>query len=214
MKRKHIMRNKILYRVLLGAVLLLVLAACSDQPTLSPLSPDAVILSFGDSLTEGVGANKEQSYPAVLATLTGRRVINAGISGEESDAGLARLPELLATRQPDLVILGHGGNDFLRQRDTDQTQANLAQMIARAREQGSEVVLLGIPRPGLLVRTHSLYDELADELDVPLQANAIAEILADKTLKSDQIHPNAQGYRQLAEAIERLLRQAGALPPG
>ncbi|MBK5968792.1 MULTISPECIES: arylesterase [Thiorhodovibrio] len=208
------MRNKILYRVLLGAVLLLVLAACSDQPTLSPLSPDAVILSFGDSLTEGVGANKEQSYPAVLATLTGRRVINAGISGEESDAGLARLPELLATRQPDLVILGHGGNDFLRQRDTDQTQANLAQMIARAREQGSEVVLLGIPRPGLLVRTHSLYDELADELDVPLQANAIAEILADKTLKSDQIHPNAQGYRQLAEAIERLLRQAGALPPG
>ncbi|EIC23653.1 GDSL-type esterase/lipase family protein [Thiorhodovibrio frisius] len=179
------MRNKILYRSLLGAVLLLVLAACSDQPTLSPLSPDAVILSFGDSLTEGVGANKEQSYPAVLATLTGRRVINAGISGEESDAGLARLPQLLATWQPDLVILGHGGNDFLRQRDTDQTQANLTQMIALARKQGSEVVLLGIPRPGLLVRTHSLYDELADELDVPLQANAIAEILADKTLKSD-----------------------------
>ena len=87
-------------------------------------------------------------------------------------------------------------------------------MIALARKQGSEVVLLGIPRPGLLVRTHPLYDELANELDVPLQANAISEILADKTLKSDQIHPNAQGYRQLAEAIEHLLRQAGALPPG
>ena len=208
------MRNRILYRALLGAVLLLVLAACSDHPTLSPLSPDAVILAFGDSLTEGVGANQEQSYPAVLATLTGRRVINAGISGEESDAGLARFPELLATWQPDLVILGHGGNDFLRQRDTDQTKDNLAQMIALVREQGSEVVLLGIPRPGLLVRTHPLYDELAQEVGVPLQANAIAEILADKALKSDQIHPNAQGYRQLAEAIERLLRQAGALPPG
>lgn len=214
MKRKHIMRNKTLYRALLVAVLLLVLAACSDQPALSPLSPDAVILAFGDSLTEGVGANQEQSYPAVLATLTGRRVINAGLSGEESDAGLARLPDLLAAWQPDLVILGHGGNDFLRQRDTDQTQANLARMIALACEQGSEVVLLGIPRPGLLVRTHPLYDELADELDVPLQANAISEILADKALKSDQIHPNAQGYRQLAEAIERLLRQAGTLPPG
>lgn len=208
------MRNRIFYRALLSAFLLLVLAACSDQPTLSPLSPDAVILAFGDSLTEGVGAKKEQSYPAVLATLTGRRVVNAGISGEESDAGLERLPDLLATWQPDLVILGHGGNDFLRKRDTDQTKAHLNQMIALAREQGSEVVLLGIPRPGLLVRTHPLYDELARELKVPLQAKAIAEILADKTLKSDQIHPNAKGYRQLAEVIGRLLRQAGALSAG
>lgn len=205
------MRNTTIYRTLLIAVLLLALAACGDQPALNPLPPDAVILAFGDSLTEGVGAWEDQSYPAVLATLTGRRVINAGISGEESDAGLERLPELLATWQPDLVILGHGGNDFLRQRDTDQTKANLAWMIALTREQGSEVVLLGIPRPGLLVRTHPLYDALASELVVPLQADAIAEILSDKALKSDQIHPNAQGYRQLAEAIARLLQQAGAL---
>lgn len=205
------MRNTTIYRTLLIAVLLLALAACGDQPALNPLPPDAVILAFGDSLTEGVGAGEDQSYPAVLATLTGRRVINAGISGEESDAGLERLPELLATWQPDLVILGHGGNDFLRQRDTDQTKANLAWMIALTREQGSEVVLLGIPRPGLLVRTHPLYDALASELVVPLQADAIAEILSDKALKSDQIHPNAQGYRQLAEAIARLLQQAGAL---
>jgi lysophospholipase L1-like esterase len=205
------MRNLTPLRIWLLALTALFLVACGDQPALNPLPPDGVILAFGDSLTEGVGAGEAQSYPALLADLSGRRVINAGLSGEESDAGLARLPELLATWQPDLVILGHGGNDFLRQRDTAKTKANLAEMIAMARAQGSAVVLLGVPRPGLFLRPHPLYDELADSLAVPVQADAIARILADKTLKSDQIHPNAAGYRQLADAIHRLLRDSGAL---
>ena len=92
----------------------------------------------------------------MLTNLSGHRVINAGVSGEESDASLERLPALLSTWQPDLVILGHGGNDFLRQRDTAKTEANLADMIILAREKGSAVVVLGIPLPGLFLRAHPL----------------------------------------------------------
>ncbi|MBK1648076.1 arylesterase [Rhabdochromatium marinum] len=193
-------------------LLLLLLVACSEQAALSPLPSDGIILAFGDSLTEGVGAADGQGYPEVLARMSGHRVINAGLSGEESDAGLARLPDVLASAQPDLVILGHGGNDFLHQRDASQTKANLARMITLVREQGRAVVMLGIPRPGLFVRMHPLYEELAGEMQVPLLANAIPEILADKTLKSDPIHPNAQGYQRLAQAIQQLLQKTGALP--
>lgn len=198
----------------LGPILLLFLAACSDQPPLNPLPSDGVILAFGDSLTEGVGAAEGESYPAVLSEMIGYQVINAGISGEETDAGLARLPDLLATWEPDLVILGHGGNDFLRKRSTERAKANLARMIELAREQGASVVLLGIPRPGLLLHTHPLYEELASERTIPLEAHALADILADKHLKADRIHPNAQGYRRLAEAVQRLLQDTGALAPG
>jgi len=94
----------------------LCLTSCSDnKPTLSVLENDAVILAFGDSLTYGIGANsKTESYPAVLSRLTGLRVANEGISGEVSEDALERLPDVLQTLKPNLVILCHGGNDIIR----------------------------------------------------------------------------------------------------
>lgn len=190
---------------------LLGLAACSQGPALPPLAPDAVILAFGDSLTRGTGASAGQSYPAVLAALTGRTVVNEGVPGEESDAGLARLPGVLDAVEPDLVIIGHGGNDMLRKRDPDLTAENLRRMIALAREHGASVVLLGIVKPGLFLSTHPMYRKLAEDLEVPLEDGSLATILADPRLKSDAIHPNASGYRIMAEALREILEQSGAL---
>ena len=195
----------------LALALTLLLSACGADPQLPPLTGDAVVLAFGDSLTRGTGAKNDESYPALLAAATGLHVINAGIPGEESDAGLERLPELLAEAQPNLVILGHGGNDLLRKRDLNLTKANLRQMAELARASGASVVLLGVPKPGLFIGTHPLYRELAEELELPLEDEALADILADPGRKSDSIHPNAVGYAELATAIHNLLRQAGAL---
>jgi len=191
--------------------LLSVLLLAGGGPKLPPLPDDAIILAFGDSLTYGTGAGRGEDYPSVLATLTGHRVVNAGVPGEESTAGLARLPAVLESAQPQLVFLGHGGNDLLRHRDLAQTRDNLRRMVELVRARGASAVLLGVPKPGLFLSTHPLYRELAAELDVPLEDEALADILGDRELKSDEIHPNAAGYRRLAEALDQLLQDSGAL---
>jgi len=192
---------------------LLLLAACSPRPeTLSPLPPDGVILAFGDSLTAGTGASPSQAFPAHLEALSGRRVINSGRPGEVSAEGLARLPLLLDQHQPNLLILTHGGNDMLRRLDGARTRDNLAGMVEIARERGVEVLLVGVPAPAVLrLRSDGLYAEVAARFRVPLEDGALAHILAQEALKADPIHPNAQGYRYLAERIHELLVQAGAL---
>lgn len=197
---------------LLPFLLLALLAACDRGPELSPLNGDAVILAFGDSLTRGSGADEGESYPAVLERLSGRRVINAGIPGELSSEGRQRLPRVLERERPDLLILCHGGNDILRGHDADTAAANLADMVRMARERGIEVLLVGVPERSLMFHgTADFYYEVAEDTAVPLESEAIAHIIGEPSLKSDRIHPNAAGYRYLAEAIDRLLRAAGAL---
>jgi lysophospholipase L1-like esterase len=197
-------------RVLL--VLLLALAtACGGSPKLSRLAPDAVVLAFGDSLTVGTGAQPQESYPARLETLIGRKVVAAGVPGEVSAAGLARLADVLEESKPKLVILCHGGNDLLRKLDERQAADNLRAMVRLARAQGAQVLLVGVPRPGLMPSAAAFYGDIAKEFRLAYDESTLAKILADNELKSDLVHPNAKGYARLAEGIAALLRKSGAI---
>ncbi len=200
-------------KALFTALLFLWLTACSDSvPPLPALPADATILAFGDSLTYGSGAAHDQSYPSVLEELSGRTVINAGVPGEQSAAGLQRLPEMLDEFQPHLLVLCHGGNDMLRQKSMSAMQVNLERMIAASHERGIPVLLLGVPRPALFgLESAEPYSEVAAKFSVPLEGEIIPEVLSESKLKSDQIHPNAAGYRMMAEAVYQILRKAGAL---
>lgn len=197
---------------LLPLLLLVLVTACDRGPGLSPLDGDAVILAFGNSLTRGTGAGEDESWPAVLERLSGRRVINAGVPGELSAEGRKRLPRVLDRTDPDLLILCHGGNDILRGRDANTAAENLRAMVRMARERGIEVLLVGVPERSLVFHgTADFYYEVAEDAGVPLESEALAHVIGEPSLKSDPIHPNAAGYRYLAEAIEGLLREAGAL---
>jgi len=197
---------------LLGIVIIILLAGgCGDQPELAPLDADDVILAFGDSLTYGTGAREEESYPAVLAQLSGRQVINEGVPGEVTAEGLERLPVLLEEYQPRLVILCHGGNDFLRQVDPASMESNVRSMIRLAQERNIPVVLLGVPKPGLFLSSAEVYKTIAESTAVVFIEDLLPEVLADRALKSDTIHPNKEGYRIMAENIYRELQEAGAL---
>jgi lysophospholipase L1-like esterase len=168
-------------------------------------------LAFGDSLTRGIGAARGRSYPDELARLSGRRVVNRGVPGEISADGARRLPDVLQRVVPDLLVLCHGGNDMLRKLDPSVTEANLRSMIETARARGVPVVLLGVPRPGVLLQSPAFYQELAEAYGLPYQGSVLGDVLGDRTLKADLIHPNATGYRRLAQAIHTLLVEAGAL---
>ncbi len=196
-------------------VLLLVvalLAACGGGPKLEKLGPNDVVLAFGDSLTYGTGANPDtESYPAVLARAIGRKVVNAGVPGETSAQGLARLPGVLDEVQPKLLILCHGGNDFLQKLDEAKAARNIRAMIEMARARGIGVVLLATPKPGLPPSVPDFYGEIAKELKVPFEDGVIRSVALDNRLKSDFVHPNAQGYAKVAGALERLLRKSSAL---
>jgi len=199
------------HRVTGLAILLLAISCSNGSAKIPVLAPDATILCFGDSLTYGNGAAPGDPYPAVLAELTGRTVINGGVPGEVTAAGVARLPGLLDEHHPALVVLLHGGNDILQRRSASEMADNLRAMAETARSRGAAVVLLGVPQFGLLFRPPDLYADLARQLRLPYDGESLAEIERDPTLKSDPIHPNAAGYRKLAERIYALLHAAGAV---
>jgi len=188
------------------------LTGCSDIEKLQPLDADATILAFGDSLTYGTGASRDKSYPAILEQLTGHKIINAGVPGELSSRGLIRLPNLINQYQPDLIILCHGGNDILRKLDLAQTSANIQQMIDMAKQNNSQVILIGVPEFGLFLNTSPIYKALADQNRIPIEQNTLGDIIGDNALKSDHIHPNEKGYQVLAEKVALLLKQTGAIP--
>lgn len=200
-----------LFILLIPLFLLLLLSACGAGPKLPPLPADGVVLAFGDSLTFGTGAGPAESYPAVLEQLIGRKVVNRGIPGEISADGLARLPGELDSVHPALLILCHCANDMLRHMDRAQAADNLRAMVRLARERGIPVVLIAVPAPDLSLTPPEFYRQVAAEAGVPLEARILPRILAKGALKSDHIHPNAAGYRQMAEALAALLGKAGAL---
>jgi lysophospholipase L1-like esterase len=172
------------------------------------LSESSVVVAFGDSLTAGSGASTTESYPSVLADLIGCRVVNAGVPGEESSAALQRLPAVLQEERADLVILCEGGNDMLRRQEDGIIRRNLDAMVCMAQAVGADVILIGVPRPGLLLRVPSFYRQIADKNGIPCDSKTLARILSSPSLKSDYVHPNAAGYRRLAESVAALIRES------
>jgi len=137
--------------------------------------------------------------------------VGAGVPGEVSARGLDRLPAMLEEHRPKLVILCHGGNDFLRRLDRGQAADNLRAMIRLAKSRGADVLLIGTPEPGITVSPPGFYKEIAKEFAIPYEGAVIGKILRDSSLKADPIHPNAQGYALIATRIAELLKTSGAL---
>ena len=196
---------------LLAPLLFFALAGCGDSAKLARLPDNAVVLAFGDSLTFGTGATEAESYPAQLETLIGRRVVRAGVPGEVTAQALERLPAMLDEHAPRLLLLCIGGNDFLRRLGNAAAERNIRAMVQLAKSRGIDVFLIGTPEPALLPSPPAFYETVAKDLKVPYEGGVITEVLKDTSLKSDPIHPNARGYRVIAERVAVRLKKAGAI---
>ncbi len=193
-------------RQALTGLLGLGLAGCSRRPLGTPLSASERVLCVGDSLTRGRGAEPAMSYPSQLAARLGRDVVNAGVDGDTAQAVLARLPALLAEHRPGLVLLGAGGNDFLRRVPIAQTRQALTEALVLCRAR-SQVVLIAQPSASLInalaqsLEDHPLYAELAKSLELPCFEGAWSRVLSTPALRADPVHANAQGYAQFCDEL-------------
>jgi acyl-CoA thioesterase I len=174
-----------------------------------------LVIFLGDSLTAGLGLPEEQAYPAVLdrrldAEGTPVRVLNAGVSGDTTAGGLARLDWLLK-QKPDVLVVGLGANDGLRGLELADTEKNLRQIVRRAKASGARVLLLGmmIPPnygPDYTERFRDMYPQIAEDLDIPLVPFLLEGVggVADLN-QADGIHPTAKGQERVAANVEPYL---------
>ncbi len=196
-----------MYRMILQLVLVLLFPLfVGCQPDLEALPEDAVILAFGDDYTYGTGAGKEAGYPAVLERLIDRKVVNAGVPGETTTEGLERLPGVLAEVHPDLVILCHGGEDMRQGLKANKLIANLEAMIRLIKESDAEVLLIAVPPPAHFLQPATFYSMISREMEVPIEINALTNILSREELSTEESYPNARGYADLAKAISKRLK--------
>jgi acyl-CoA thioesterase-1 len=185
-------------RKILPLLIFGVLLACRrDVPNLD--SPGKTIVCLGDSITAGVGSGPGEAYPELLAARLGAEVLNAGESGDTAAQGLARLGDVLA-EDPWMVIVELGGNDILRQVPPEQTERSLRQILDRLLSARVVPILVEVDAP-FGAKYAEIYERLGDEYHVPVVEDAIGKILSDRALKSDTVHPNAEGQKVLAEAI-------------
>ncbi len=195
--------------ILIAIVLILILFSLSQKETnIQPLNPQDSILAFGDSLTYGYNAEPSEGYPTVLSHLTGYKIINEGVLGDTSVDGVKRLAPLLEDSNIKLIILCFGGNDLIQGLSKENLKNNLKSMIHMAKEKNIEVLLISVPNLNIFgLSAMELYEEVAEEESVPLLSGMLSNILSQPSLKSDQIHPNALGYKIMAEKIYEKLQQ-------
>jgi acyl-CoA thioesterase-1 len=198
-------------------LLSLFLLACGHTKQYKALPAGTTVLVLGDSISYGTGANAGEDYPSLLAKKTGWNIINAGIPGDTTELGLVRLPALLEKNSPKLVLVELGGNDFLDQLPRAQTTANLKKILAMIKIRQIPTILLAVPKPNLFgeaigkLSDDPMYEQLGKETDTAVIGEELSNVLEQNDLKSDQIHPNALGYQELAEALHDALKSQGFL---
>lgn len=207
------LRSRFLMLAGIGLSVTINVTGCGSEPQQDILPAGSTVVALGDSLTYGYGANPKTAYPTVLAELSKWNVVNAGVNGDTSADVLTRVNEI-TEQNPDLVLLGVGGNDVLQRIAPDTTRANIIATIDTLQSNNIDVVLIAEPylsTSALFGKAsdNPLYEDIAEAEDIPLYSDGWSTVLSNEALKSDKIHANAAGYRQFAEGLHDYLKDEG-----
>jgi len=163
------------------------------------------IICFGNSITFGYGVQTGEDFPSQLAKKLDIPVINAGKDGDTSSDALGRLEEDVLEKEPLLVIIEFGGNDFLKKIPLSITLENINKMVEKILAKKAMVALVDISTEMLLTDYYSRYKRLAKNKGLIFIPRLLKGIITNPQLKSDFIHPNAGGYKIIAERIYQII---------
>lgn len=174
-----------------------------EQPHIKNFPPKGThIIALGDSLTVGQGASSvEHGFISILEKRLEISIENRGVSGNTTRDALLRLKSDVLDKQPDIVMILLGGNDYLKRIPNEETFKNLRTIIEAVQAQGGVVLLIGI-RGGLL--TDHFADDFRDLAKATGSAyvpDVLNSIFGELTLMSDQVHPNDRGYEKIADKV-------------
>jgi lysophospholipase L1-like esterase len=199
--------KKLFYIILAGTVVLLgyriFFSTSAENDT---VSIGDTIICFGDSLTAGTGASKGKDYPSQLSKLISKPVINAGVPGDTTARALIRLDQDVLSRLPDMVLITLGGNDLKNGTSKDVAFENLKKIVESIQNQGARVIVGGLKFP---LRDRGFgkgYEELSDQTGAILIPNILEDVIGNRKLMSDPIHPNDAGYKVIAERFFEAMR--------
>jgi lysophospholipase L1-like esterase len=164
------------------------------------------IICFGDSLTFGTGATANMDYPSQLSRMISRPVINAGVPGDTTAKALKRLNQDVLSRSPRIVLITLGGNDLKNRISKETAYQNLKNIILAIQDQDALVIVGGIKIPIWGRGFGQMYEEICDETQALLIPNIFDGIIGDKSLMSDPIHPNNQGYALMAQKFYEAMK--------
>ena len=185
-------------RTFISILLALILAtACSSREPL--ILNGENIICFGDSLTFGTGAPPGKSYPAQLAEMIGRPVINSGIPGDTTGRALQRLERDVLSKSPRIVLITLGGNDLKNGVDKKVAFKNLREIVEAIQARDALVVIGGIKLLFWDRGYEEEYETLAEETGAFLIPNILGGLMGNEELMHDTIHPNATGYAIMAQ---------------
>jgi len=200
-KRKKAIHFLLIFLFISPLIAFGVLSGCSPKKIKNIDSTGTSIVCFGDSITFGYGVPSEESYPAALAKMVDIPVINEGVDGDTTPKAILRLEKAVLSRNPKLVIVELGGNDFLRKISEKETIKNVNEIIDRIQAKGAMVALADISSGMLLKKYRKIYREIAHKKGAIFIPNILSGIITNPSLKSDFLHPNHAGYKIVARRI-------------
>ncbi len=163
------------------------------------------IIAFGDSLVVGAGAKEGSDFVSLVSKKLGVPITNLGQSGDTTESALLRL-ERIEFRDPKVVIVLLGGNDYLRRVPQETTFENLSRIIEKIQEKGAIVLLLGVRGGVVRDSFEEQFEALRDKYHTAYVSNVLS-FINNPEYMNDAVHPNDQGYAEIAERVAPVLKK-------
>jgi acyl-CoA thioesterase-1 len=193
---------------LLAVICLAAICGCAQPEICNLGNKGESIICFGDSITFGYGASAGEDYPTALAKCVKLPVINAGVDGDTTFEALKRLEQDVLSKDPYLVIVEFCGNDFLRKVPRKHTVENLGMVIDRIQARGAMVALVDISAGGVFLDEYRKdFKKLAAQKKAIFIPAILHRIITSSNMKSEFFHPNARGYKLIAQRIYKSIAE-------